>query len=364
MHRRKIPVMILILLLLLSLAAACAEGYLSYVVDSTMPVYKSPNLLSAVMGTMSYGESVHVLSWKNGWLRVKNDKGQIGYCEFGKLSTGNPNNLNADAYVKEAGVRIFSKPDTTYKTIGTATMGQHLTALAVTPDGKWVRVSNGRRIGYIQADKLSKTPTALHGSLSRVWIISDNATIIRSSSSMSSGSVGIVSHGQDYELISKKDGQVCIRNNKGKIGWISEDNVSTRNPNTLNETMYIQVSGRLLFKNATFSTKYAGPSVKKNQAVTVVSQTPGGWFYRVKYNGKYYYASPLLLGKEKAPAYGLVLKWKYDNESLYRDGKTVYQPKKGEELLVLGTSANGELLKVKAKDGTIGYRSYGFFTHK
>lgn len=350
------------LIMLFSLAAAAAEGYLTYVVDNTMKVYKSPTPLSRVMGVMSYGEDVRVLGWKNSWLRVQNDKGQIGYCEFGGLSTRNPNKLNIDAYVKEAGAHVYAKPGTGYKAIGTAAMGQKLKALAMTPDEKWVRVSNGKRIGYIQADKLSKTPVSVHGALSRVWIISDNATIIRSSSSMSSGSVGTVSHGQDYELIGKKDGQVCLRNSRGKTGWISESNVSTRNPNNLNETMYTQVSGRLLFRNAAFSAKHAGPTVKKNQAVTVVSKTPNGWFYRVKYNGKYYYASPLLLGKEKAPSSGYTLRWKDGNDSLYLNGKIVYQPKKGEELLVLGVSSNGEFLRVKAKDGTIGHRSYGFFT--
>lgn len=362
MKPKRILTAVLALLMLLSLAAASADGYLTYVVDNTMKVYKYPNQLSRVMGTMSYGENVRVLSWKDGWLRVRNDKGQIGYCPFGGLSTANPNNLNIDAYVKEAGAYVFSKPGTGYKSIGTVTMGQRLKALAMTPDEEWVRVSNGRRIGYIQSDKLSKTPTAVHGTLNRVWIISDNATIIRSSSDMSSGSVGIVSHGQDYELIDKANGQVCLRNSKGTTGWLSEDNISTQNPNTLNETMYAQISGRLLFKNAAFSTKHAGPSVKKNQAVTVVSKTPNGWFYRVRVNGKYYYASPLLFSKEKAPSDGYTLRWKDGNDPLYRNGKIVYQPKKGEELLVLGTSANGELLKVKAKDGTFGYRSYGFFT--
>lgn len=362
MKTKRIFCAVLALGMLLSMAVSMAEGYLTYVVTNTMKVYKYPNILSRVMGTMSYGEDVHVLAWKDGWLKVQNNKGKIGYCEFGSLSTRNPNNLNIDAYVKEAGAYVFAKPGTGYKSIGTVTMGQRLDALAMTPDDEWVRVSNGKRIGYIQADKLSKTPTSFHSSLNRVWVVSDNATIIRSSSDMSSGSVGIVSHGQDYQLLSKKDGQVCLRNAKGKIGWISEDNVTTQNPNTLNETMYTQISGKVLFNNATFSAKHAGPTVKKNQAVTVVSKTPNGWFYRVRCNGKYYYASPLLLSKEKAADNGLVVKWKYENESLYRDGKIVCQPKMGEELLVLGTSANGELLKVKTKNGTIGYRSYGFFT--
>lgn len=362
MKRKRILTLTLALLILLSMAAAGAEGYLTYVVDNTMKVYKYPNLLSKVMGTMSYGEDVRVLSWKDDWLKVRNNKGQIGYCKFGSLSTANPNNLNSDAYVKEAGAYVFSKPGTGYKSIGTVTMGQHLNALAMTPDEKWVRVSNGKRIGYIQADKLSKTPTSVHDSLNRVWIISDSAAHIHSSSSMASDSVGIVSHGQDYQLLSKANGQVCLRNSKGKTGWISEENVTTQNPNTLNETMYTQISGRVLFKNAVFSAKHAGPTVKKNQVVTVVSKAPSGWFYRVKYNGKYYYVSPLVLDKEKVSSDGLVLKWKYKNESLYRDGKTVCQPKKGDDLLVLSTSANGELLKVKTKDGTIGYRSYGFFT--
>lgn len=293
MKTKRIFCAVLALGMLLSLAVSIAEGYLTYVVTNTMKVYKYPNQLSRVMGTMSYGEDVHVLTWKDGWLKVQNDKGQIGYCEFGGLSTRNPNNLNIDAYVKEAGAYVFAKPGTGYKSIGAVTMGQQLDALAMTPDDEWVRVSNGKRIGYIQADKLSKTPTSFHSSLNRVWVVSDTAVAVSSSKNIASGKLlGRASHGEWFELLDIEEtkytnGSARIRNSKGEIGWIDVSAISSQNPNNMSQTMYAVKSG-LLLSNGLFA-QSGKTHINRGDPVTVVSVTPNNKTFRVKKGSKYYY---------------------------------------------------------------------------
>lgn len=153
---------ILALIMLFSLpgafAASPAAGIPGYVVANTMPVYRYPHLLSDVLGTMSYGESVLVLAWQDGWFRLQNIRGQIGYCPYGGLSPTNPA-LDVFGYVKENGAYVYSKPNLTYKVIGQVTMGTEVHVVGMTRDRAWLRLKNGENYGYVRTELISKTPT-------------------------------------------------------------------------------------------------------------------------------------------------------------------------------------------------------------
>lgn len=139
-------------------AASSAADIPGYVVANTMPVYQYPHLLSAVLGTMSYGESVLVLSWQDGWFRVQNIKGEIGYCPYGGLSPVNPA-LDIYGYVKENGAYVFAKPGLGYKVIAQVTMGKEVHVVGMTRDKTWLRLKNGDTYGYVLTELISKTPT-------------------------------------------------------------------------------------------------------------------------------------------------------------------------------------------------------------
>lgn len=128
----------------------------AYVVADTMKVYQYPSPLSKLLGVMSYGEDVMVLAWKDGWMRVQNRKGQIGYCEIGSLSQNDPR-IEVFGYVKESGAYVYSKPSFGYKIIAKVSMGDELKVVGMTRDKAWLRVQNGEKFGYVRADLVSKS---------------------------------------------------------------------------------------------------------------------------------------------------------------------------------------------------------------
>ena len=150
----------LALALLVSIPAAFADqtAITGYVTANTMKVYQYPSPLSKTLGTMSYGEDVLVLAWQDGWMRLQNDKGEIGYCQYGNLSKKDPA-LNAYGYVKESGAYVYAKPGYGYKVIADVDMGDELLVVGQTRDGQWLRLKNGSRYGYIPTAQVSKTPT-------------------------------------------------------------------------------------------------------------------------------------------------------------------------------------------------------------
>lgn len=339
-------------------SAAGAGGDQVYVVDNTVSVYKLPHPLSKLLGTLSYGESVRALARKDGWVRIKNAKGAVGYCESGALSTKNPNTLDLDGYVRAGGAPIYAKPGASYKKLTTAKAGTKLHAVAITPDKKWVRVKSGKRYGYIQASALSKAPAA-SADAKRIWIVSNHAVGVSRTRDGSDSSAGTVSQGQSFELVKVDGSRVYIQNSKGKGGWVSREAVSTQNPNTLSKTMYAQVAGKILYPNAV--AKNPSARLSKGEKVTVVSVTPDGNWSRVKKGGKYYYVFSLLLGEDRAPAEGKALKCTAESALVYSNSKFSGSPiallKKGDAAYLTGVGGGG--LKIRTKDGVTGYCAAG-----
>lgn len=267
--------------------ALAGSGQTGYVAENTLPVYQQPHRLSKTLGIMAYGQSMEVLAWQDGWARVKNSKGEIGYCDVHALTPNNPNTLAKDAYVKEAGAYVFNKPGTGYARIGKVSMGQRFSAVAVTPDGRWVRVWNGKRYGYIEASAVSSSPVGrntLEGE--KVWIVGNKALVATSDYQGRGKSMGRVSLGQSYALLSRDGDRACLRNDSGKIAWVPNSCISKTNPNTLNVTMYARATGNYLFPNIGYG---SAKRISKGSSLTVVAVTPDGNWSRVKKDGKYYY---------------------------------------------------------------------------
>ena len=276
------------LLLALSALPALGQSYKTgYVIDNTMPVYQMPHRLSKTLGVMAYGQSVKVVAWQNGWAKVKNGDSEVGYCDLSSLSPNNPNTLNRDAYVKEGGTYVHSRPGTGYKRIATVSAGERLTAVAMTRDEKWVRVFSGKRYGYVQSSALSTTPVgrmALQGE--KIWIVGNSAQIPTADYQGKGQKLSRVSLGQSYELLGTEGKRACLRNSSGKIGWVPTSCISKTNPNTLQITMYARSTGNFLHTNIDAG---AGKRINKGAAVTVVAITPNGNWSRVQKDGKYYY---------------------------------------------------------------------------
>ena len=326
-----------------------------YIIKNTLKAYKSMNTSSKVLGVMTYGEDMTMVSFSGDWVKIKNDKGQIGYCKLTGLSSKNPNTLDETVYAKESKTTVYHKASTSYRKLKNVKQNTKLNVVAATPDGKWFRVKNGKTYGYVQVEDVSKNPVSTHGAITskKVWVVSDNATQVKSGKG-SGKNMGLISHGQNYTLLSVSGKYSRIKNSKGQIGWCPSDILSTDNPNKDNATMYAQVSGNILYTNSII--KGTGKYIKKGAKVTMVAETPEGGWYRVKYGGKYYYVDSIFLSDEKAPDGGRTVYCK-DDEYIY--AKPSYSAKKvakieaHEELYLVGSSKGAA--KVKTVFGKTGY---------
>lgn len=351
--------MILLLMLSALPAQAANGGVQAYVKEGVMPVYKSPNVLSKSLGTMAYGQGVQVTAWRDGWAQVQNGKGATGYCALNALTRKNPNTLDVDGYVRKNGGSLFSKPGTTYKLIAVLSPGTKLHVLAMTPDRKWARARYGKKTGYIHTAELSRSPDTSVDEIGTVWIVSNNAVGVSKDRKDNFSNGSLVSHGQRYALLETTGDRCRIRNGKGRTGWVPRSVVSTRNPNTLSQTMYAQVSGNALYPNSIL--KNASGSISRNEKLTVVSTTPNGIWSRVKKGKKYYYMLSLLLNDEKVPEGGRTLTCTADYMDLYPDAKISESPvarlKKGDTVRLVGIKSGH--LKVETPSGAIGYVAAG-----
>lgn len=340
-------------LALAALPAFAASTYKGYVSANTTQVYAQPNVLSKSLGTVSYGESLNVLAWRDGWARVKNGSGKIGYCKLSTLSAKDNNTLDMDGWVREDGAHVRNRPSSSGKSIATVKAGTKLRAVAITKDKKWVRVRSGKKYGYIASGDLSRTPVST-SSAQRVWIVSDGAVNVYRSQSATSA-MGTVSHGQSFELVRTEGKRACIRAN-GKTAWVAKDVLSKKDPNTLNQTAYAQVSGKALYGNALL--RNAKASLRRDEKLTVVSVSKNGKWSRVRKGKNYYYVLSLLLDDEKAPEDGRVLTCAKD-VALYSDAKLSGTPiatVKADDFVRL-TGVSGAALKLETSDGTVGYCS-------
>jgi len=349
----------LTMLMLLPMFSACAESFTAatkvYIISNTLNAYKYKSTSSKVLGVMTYGEEMTMLDFDGDWVKIRNAKGQIGYCGLGGLSSKNPNTISETVYAKANGTPVYQKASASYKKLATVRQNYKFNVVAKTPDGKWLRVKNGRIYGYVQLDHVSKNQSSSHGAILKktVWVVSDNA--VQVTSGLGTGRrMGLISHGQSFTLLGTSGKYAKIKNSSGRIGWCPSEILSTDNPNSENATMYAQVSGSYLYPHSIFSG--TPRAIRQGTKVTLVAETPDGGWSRVKYGGRYYYVQSVLLSDEPAPAEGRAVYSKAD-AALY--AKASYSSQKladieaYEELQLLGVSKQGA--RVRTVFGKTGY---------
>lgn len=134
---------------------AQAASQKAYVSANTLKVYKSAKSSSKVLGTLGYGQKLTCVETKNGWAKVKNSSGTIGYCKKSSLSGKNPNNLSKTVYIKSNNTKVYALPSTSAKVLMKLKLNSKYKAVAKTKDGKWYRLKNGSEYGYVQVKNTS-----------------------------------------------------------------------------------------------------------------------------------------------------------------------------------------------------------------
>lgn len=126
----------------------------AYATDNTIRIYSSASRSSGSVAVASYGERLICTAVDGSWARVEYG-GKTGWCYVSKLSLADPNTASLTVYPRKAGVKIYSRPESSASAIYTLNTGDSLTCVCATPDGEWLRVTASGKYGYVRADDMS-----------------------------------------------------------------------------------------------------------------------------------------------------------------------------------------------------------------
>ena len=230
-----------------------------YVGSNTLPVYASASTSSKKLGTMSYGESMLLLGVDDGWAKIQNSSGAVGYCKYGGLTSVNPNSLNLSMYAQSSGVKLYAKPLTTATVRKTINQGDSVTVIAVTGDGAWARVNLGSgKYAYVQTKSISETrpdgdDSGITDITKKTVYISATTLAVYASPSTSSASLGTMSFGESLSCDGVNSTWARVINSSGTVGYCKLSGLSDTNPNTYNVTLYAQSSGVKVYSKASTS---------------------------------------------------------------------------------------------------------------
>lgn len=259
-------------------------------------------------------------------------------------------------YVKSNTMKVYALPKASSKVLATLYRGQKVSVVAYSKG--WCQLENASgKTGYCKASNLSKTDI----NSGKCWVINDVACLVHTSS----GKTVRVTYGMCFTYVKKEGSKTWIKNRAGEIGYIDSDLVSRTNPFNLYETVYPQVSGKLLLKTA-FG-KSSAINVSKNTKLTLLSVSPDKTWGAVLYRGKVYYVFHQLLNTEKAPSDGAVCVMQLDDTPVFTKAsmtsKILTRLKKG-DLVRLKGFVKGYGAKITTQDGVTGYISALPFTIK
>lgn len=308
MKKRLLAVLMAICTLLGCLPCAVAEGYKVYIIANNLKVLERASSSADNLGTMAYGQSLTCLAVNGDWAKVENADGEIGYCKAEYLSTENPNTLEEKIYIREDGVKVYRRPTTSAGVMMTLMQNDSYTCVAITEDGSWVRLKNGKYYGYVKAKYISSTQIGGETdepemdedediSGTSVYVISNTLKVYQKASS-SSKLLGTLSFGDKMKLVSLEDDWAKIENPSGDTGYCKFSRLSTKNPNTLEERRYLNENGVSIHAKPTTDAKLLATG-KLNDRITVVAVTEDGDWLRIERGSGYGFVQAKYASKNK-----------------------------------------------------------------
>ena len=263
-----------------------------YVSATTLDVYALAGGEGSKLGTMSFGESMTLLNVDDGWAKVRNAAGSVGYCMYGGLTTTDLNTQHLPLYAAKDGVQLFSKPTSGASVLQTLSVNTSVMAVALSEDGTWARIirSDGS-YAYARMSELSEEKVAVDNdpitdlSPRTVYV---TATLLNcyASNSTDSTLLGTMSFGESLTCTGSGTGWLRVVNSAGAVGYCKEDGVSLTNPNTSGTALYTQSAGVKVYAKAS-TTSDVLMTLGLNTKVTGVALSSDKTWVRL-YNGSAY----------------------------------------------------------------------------
>ncbi|MDD3261913.1 MAG: SH3 domain-containing protein, partial [Oscillospiraceae bacterium] len=189
----------------------------------------SASTSSSVIGQLSNGQIVTVLSTSNGWSYVQTSSGQKGYCNSTYLLT-NSTSSGTTTTAKTATVKVSSAlnlrsgASTSSSVIGQLSNGQVVTVLSTSNGWSYVQTSSGQKgycnSAYLLTNSTSSGTTTTTTTKTAIVKVS-SALNLRSSASTSSSVIGQLSNGQIVTVLSTSNGWSYVQTSSGQKGYCS-----------------------------------------------------------------------------------------------------------------------------------------------
>ena len=126
-----------------------------YVNASSLNVRSGPSTNYSVIGKLSSGEQIKVISTSNGWTKIKYN-GQIGYVSDKYLSSSAPQSSGKKTkYVNASSLNFRSGPSTNYSVIGKLLSGEQVEVISIS--NGWTKIRYNGQTGYVSSKYLSNT---------------------------------------------------------------------------------------------------------------------------------------------------------------------------------------------------------------
>ena len=125
-----------------------------YVNATSLNVRSGPSTSNSIIGKLSSGTEVEVISTSNGWSKIKYDGG-TGYVSSKYLSSSSTESSTTTKYVNATSLNVRSGPSTSSSIIGQLSNGEKVEVIS-TSDG-WSKIKYNGQTGYVSSKYLSDT---------------------------------------------------------------------------------------------------------------------------------------------------------------------------------------------------------------
>ncbi|MCC3867542.1 C40 family peptidase [Terrisporobacter mayombei] len=141
-----------------------------YVNTTSLNFRSGPSTSYSIIGKLSSGTKVELISTSNGWSKIKYD-GKTGYVSSQYLSSSAPeSSATTTKYVNTSTLNVRSGPSTSYSVIGTLSSGTKVEVIS-TSNG-WSKIKYSGKTGYVSSQYLSSSAsdnsTSTSSSVSKV----------------------------------------------------------------------------------------------------------------------------------------------------------------------------------------------------
>ena len=133
--------------------SSTANTTTKYVTASSLNVRSGAGTNYSVLGSLSKGSKVEVISESNGWSKIKYN-GSVGYVSSKYLTTSSTANTTTK-YVTASSLNVRSGAGTNYSVLGSLSKGSKVEVIS--ESNGWSKINYNGSVGYVSSQYLSAT---------------------------------------------------------------------------------------------------------------------------------------------------------------------------------------------------------------